>query len=123
MIKTTRWSPDTCDCVIDYEWDSELSNELVIHTPVRLDKTCPAHGGLEVEAAFASIKSENSSKNLAVGYIKKNNLSSAPEKIVTQLVGSKGTRVIELELVADKLAKLEIQAWCDATLNCKVLVK
>ena len=33
-IKTTTWSPDTCDCVLHYSWDDEVPQDERVHTPV-----------------------------------------------------------------------------------------
>ena len=30
-MKITRWSPSTCKCVIDYEWDRDLSEDQRTH--------------------------------------------------------------------------------------------
>lgn len=34
MKKITRWSLDTCGCVVEYSWDSETKEELRGHTIV-----------------------------------------------------------------------------------------
>ena len=44
-IKTTRWKPDTCACVIDYEWDTTLSEADRVHTAVNVIP-CQVHAGL-----------------------------------------------------------------------------
>lgn len=33
-IQTTRWSPDTCNCVILYQWDDALPDDQRVHIPV-----------------------------------------------------------------------------------------
>lgn len=38
MRKVTTWSPDTCECTLHYEWDSDLSAEDRVHTPVPYGK-------------------------------------------------------------------------------------
>ena len=30
-VKTTRWSPDTCGCVLEYSWDDALPQEARVH--------------------------------------------------------------------------------------------
>lgn len=43
MKHINRWYPDTCDCVIEYEWDdSEVENERTQRV-VRFVKVCDAH--------------------------------------------------------------------------------
>jgi hypothetical protein len=63
MIKRTRWSPDTCDCVIDYEWDTdaplgERVHTAVASTPCHLHRTLPDH-----VAIHAAVMAENVGKN------------------------------------------------------------
>ena len=45
MIKKTQWSPDTCDCEIEYEWDTDVPAETRVHTAARMIKVCPEHEG------------------------------------------------------------------------------
>lgn len=68
MIHTTRWSPDTCGCVIEYEWDDTLPDEARVHTDKSIVK-CQYHSGLDDVSAHAKVKKENTSKNIAHGHI------------------------------------------------------
>lgn len=43
MIKKTLWSPDTCGCVLEYEWDDSVPTEERTHTPTRATKICAEH--------------------------------------------------------------------------------
>lgn len=43
VIKITRWSPDTCGCTIDYEWDTEVPASERIHTLKEFIKICNKH--------------------------------------------------------------------------------
>lgn len=55
----TRWRPDTCGCVIEYEWDSDDAEETRVHTPVKID-ACPDHPATgDLEADFAAILAHN----------------------------------------------------------------
>jgi hypothetical protein len=58
-----RWSPDTCECVIDVAWDTALPE---VAMPVAIVKACPDHQGLESRAHFARVLAENRAKNAAV---------------------------------------------------------
>jgi len=42
-IKITRWSPDTCDCVIDYVWSEKHPDDERVHRPCQVIKACPLH--------------------------------------------------------------------------------
>lgn len=30
-FRTTRWEPDTCDCVVEYDWDDAVSQDTRVH--------------------------------------------------------------------------------------------
>lgn len=36
MLKTTTWRPSTCGCVLEYEWDTELSEDKRTHKFVKV---------------------------------------------------------------------------------------
>jgi len=53
----TRWSPDTCSCVIEYDDDIILTNVV---------NRCPFHSGLAADTAvFNTLMDENPRKNKA----------------------------------------------------------
>lgn len=65
-LNITRWSPDTCECVIDYEWDTDVSEEQRIHTAKTIVKKCDAHSTsdiLDKHDHFNTILGENRRKN------------------------------------------------------------
>ena len=82
MIKTTVWSPDTCKCTHAYQWDSDLPDDLRVHTPVdfyldtngnRIDcVVCPDHAGLTTLQAHDVVRKENTSKNKLIGHMLEN---------------------------------------------------
>lgn len=43
MINRTRWRPDTCECILEYEWDSNEPSETRAHTLVDTPYLCDAH--------------------------------------------------------------------------------
>jgi hypothetical protein len=58
-MRTTRWSPDTCDCVIEYNID-ETGNTTFKNTV----KTCPAHSKHHGKTDhFSVVLEENQRKN------------------------------------------------------------
>lgn len=64
MIKRTTWYPDTCDCIIEYEWDDSISENLRVHTVVNVQR-CPIHlNQLSDVACFATVNAENTLKNI-----------------------------------------------------------
>jgi len=75
VINTTRWSPDTCSCELEYSWDTESSEDTREHIFKRVVKTCDAHmpvvpRGLKAEKAkqvYDTVLEENQRKNQALG--------------------------------------------------------
>jgi hypothetical protein len=64
-IKTTRFSPDTCQCVLEYEWDDTLSETNRTHTLSNYVSKCPAHSGLSDANGWNTVFEENPRKNIA----------------------------------------------------------
>ena len=63
-LQITRWSPDTCSCIIDYEWDRDLPAISRVHTGKNIVKDCPDHSGLvEPKDFYDTILDENQRKN------------------------------------------------------------
>lgn len=61
MLTVTRWSPDTCACVIEYEWDTETTEDNRIHKFHRVEK-CSEHSGVvEDNHVFLHVLKENRS--------------------------------------------------------------
>jgi hypothetical protein len=83
----TRWSPDTCECVIEYNDDGTLSNVV---------KACDAHKGDNDEVVFQNVKEENPRKNNAVKEI----LDNAPSSMF-DVDAESGTRVFKRGINVD----------------------
>jgi len=43
MIKVTRWTPDTCECVLEYSWDDSVPEDQRVHTPTQSVFRCVQH--------------------------------------------------------------------------------
>jgi hypothetical protein len=71
MKRTTRWSPDTCECVIEFDWDDTVNENDRVHTVCNIVKICDAHKKYEgdMEAHYNSILSENVKKNMTYAKI------------------------------------------------------
>lgn len=64
MIQTTIWHPDTCSCVIEYQWDDTTSEDSRTHDFKSLKRACPAHAAeLDGLKIFDIAKEENQRKN------------------------------------------------------------
>jgi hypothetical protein len=58
----TRFHPDTCGCVVDYEWDDTLPPERIVLTPFQL-APCELHAPIlqssGLPAAFDAVLAHN----------------------------------------------------------------
>jgi hypothetical protein len=64
VTKTTRWSPDTCGCSVEFTWDTDDPAENRTHSFKRVVISCPAHEGLPTgQAMYDSVSEENPRKN------------------------------------------------------------
>jgi hypothetical protein len=97
----TRWSPDTCDCIIEYDENINLTNVI---------QRCPAHQGLANNAAvFDSVKEENPRKNQALDEI----LQRGPSSIF-DVDAESGQRVFKKGITVD-------WAWTGGTAPNRVI--
>jgi hypothetical protein len=66
MIKTTRWRPDTCGCLIEYTWDTDAPAGAKIYTPTFCEP-CRAHLQLAtLDGRYAAVVAENTKKNTTI---------------------------------------------------------
>ena len=71
-IQHTTWSPDTCKCEIEYEWDDTVSQELRTHNVSKVIKACAIHAAQpSKESHYVEVLDENQSKNKAIGLLVK----------------------------------------------------
>lgn len=120
MLKTTRWSPDTCGCVLEYEWDNALEGSARVHSFKRVVKLCSEHErlGFQGKAAYDQVMSENKGKNRAWGLIKQelNLIDEDIEKYVWFFDESRQLQVSVTQAIAVE-KKQEIQAKLDTLLG------
>ena len=67
MIRVTRWSPDTCNCVFEYEWDDAQKEDVRIHTFKDAIQLCEHHKILPGIEAYDGVMAENTTKNITLG--------------------------------------------------------
>lgn len=65
-MRITRWSPDTCACVVDIQWDDSVAQELRSHGAAAIVNQCTAHSGMALGAHYAKLMDENPRKNLVI---------------------------------------------------------
>ena len=61
-----RWSPDTCRCKFEYQWDEELRPDQRVNVWTQNLNTCVDHSGLSGQAVYDSCLSENQRKNISI---------------------------------------------------------
>lgn len=66
MKHITRWTPDTHDCVVEYEWDDAVPQEEREHTFVRFVKQPSAARFAVAVDKFSMVVEENKRKNEAL---------------------------------------------------------
>jgi len=82
-IKTTRFSPDTCQCVLEYTWDDTVSETNRVHTLSNFVTKCPAHSSLSTDKdRWDSVFEENPRKALASQHILDNSPTTALYDII-----------------------------------------
>lgn len=69
-IKVTRWSPDTCSCVLEYEWDDAQDESTRTHKFGKAVHLCEHHRALTMAEACDQVLSENTRKNIIFGWAK-----------------------------------------------------
>lgn len=77
VIKITSWTPDTCECQLQYSWDSDAPGDQRTHTFVGASKICDAHKGVRASTYFDTILGESRMKNHTLQQI----LDSHPEVV------------------------------------------
>jgi len=63
MKRITRWSPDTCSCILEYEWDDAEDAGSRQHTLKAVLQKCPNHISLSDAGIYNEVISENTRKN------------------------------------------------------------
>ncbi len=106
--EVTRWSPDTCDCVLVYGWDSDdISKE---HTFLRAEKLCAHHKDLASKDAYDKVLDENRRKNRAFKVAK--DVGIEPDDFTFSFDGSRKLKVGFLGKL-NSTQKAELQAKFD----------
>lgn len=120
MIKTTRWSPDTCGCTIDYIWDTESSDATRVHAFKQVVELCPVHAahGKSV-AVYNAILDENGKKNKvynrAMEVLGRNNQMFNPSELTWSFDSNRNLKVVAPVLSAAQ--KTALRSWCTTNLG------
>jgi len=83
VTNTTRYSPDTCDCVLEYDWDSTKPESSRTHTLNRFVKVCSFHQVLATDTdRWNAVFEENPRKNQSLQAILDNSPTTSLYDIV-----------------------------------------
>jgi hypothetical protein len=114
-IRYTRWSPDTCACIHDVQWDDSLPDTQRVHSAGATIALCSFHGALNVTSQFAALMDENPRKNKALTQI----LATATAVTIADITWSfDNSRVLNIS--CPKLTtnqKTTLQNWCNTNLG------
>lgn len=64
-IQTTRWRPDTCACVIDFQWDDTTPDIGRVHTASYIEACDPHPASGDLQADMAVVIAHNRAVNAA----------------------------------------------------------
>jgi hypothetical protein len=95
-IRTTSWSPDTCNCTLEYTWDDAVPEDQRTHTPANIVRRCSAHTPLaDTNSVFNTIMEENPRKNRSFDEI----LQNAPNTNWFDIDAESGQRVFKKNII------------------------
>jgi hypothetical protein len=126
-INTTRWSPDTCKCVIEYQWDTEVPQEQRTHTISKVIARCNHHAQhTDNHKHYSVLLEENPRKNKVMAAL----IERFP---ALTIIDSKGNTVLNHNLLSWKYdsnrllqitlptltqnEKQTIRDWCDTNIG------
>jgi hypothetical protein len=124
VLNVTTWSPDTCDCVIEYEWDDAQDEKTRVHIAKAILKDCGLHKKpKDKDGHFATVLEENQRKNLTFGTLQEDVSDLSPDEYVWSFDDKRILHVKSSKLdTAEK--KQKSQDKCDAKIGKgKVIVE
>ena|SRR5215216_381079 len=94
-IQTTTWSPDTCDCELQYSWDDAEPEDTRVHSISFVNRSCNSHRNLLPNAAvtYSCVLDENSKKNKSL----QTALENAPNQLADVFTGEDGNTYYQLK--------------------------
>lgn len=138
-IKTTRWRPDTCACIVEFTWDDTSSEDNRAHTFDRAVSICPEHQGIPDTDVYEALLAENQAKNRTLGaimtaYARLTMTAIQPDGSMQtiwkpgsaptwRLVGTQRTRRVEIAIRGlTALEKAQMQALADSDSPGRIVV-
>jgi len=131
----TRWSPDTCRCVIEYAWDDSVDPSTRVHSLENVITICDAHvavfggraigRGASAAALFAGVVDENQRKNYVYEAVQVVNPALIEGRGFSYSFDKSSPRVLHVQLVgANAVQKTNItnRITANAQLSGKVVL-
>ena len=114
-LQVTRWYPDTCDCIIDFQWDDAEPEAARTHTVKAIIKRCAAHREIpDDKQHFSTVLEENQRKNKVMAQA---SLLKADLDLQGIQWSFDEARVLHVG-IGSQLSdanKSALQAWCEST--------
>ncbi len=116
-LQVTRWYPDTCDCVIDFQWDDTQTDATRTHSVKAIIKRCAAHREIPDDTQhFSTVLEENQKKNKVMAQA---SLLKADLSIQDIQWYFDQARVLHVGIGSQlsEANKSDLQAWCESTFS------
>lgn len=119
-MKVTRWSPDTCGCQLEYEWDDAVAPESRKHSFKGVVQRCAEHAGTpQTSELYDAVVDENTRKNYTVGDIG-DALSWATEQSLERINWAfDGSRVLQISFGGGAVVMAAQKATLQAALDTR----
>lgn len=98
-MRTTRWKPDTCGCILEYDWDETLPDDQRVHILARV-AACADHLGETDQDVFDHVLKENQTKNRIIEIAKRH---KSDAELRWSFTGKGTARKLQVELVGANL--------------------
>ena len=142
-LHINRWSPDTCACVFDYQWDDSVPADQRVHTLSNVINVCLQHPALKLNPVnhYAVVSEENVRKNRVYGQLltisSLTQITTNPDgTTITTFkngvgfnyawTGIDSLRILNITVFGANLTgvqKTSLQNWCDTNLGIgKVII-
>lgn len=111
MIRVTRWSPDTCGCELEYEWDDAQDENTRTHRFKRAVHLCECHRDSVATEAYDEVLKENTRKNIVFAEAQKINPTLTVDDYAWSFDANRNLKVSLSKLTADQ--KKSLKSLCD----------
>lgn len=123
MIKIQDFSPDTCNCRVQEQWDDAVPDNQRTFECVSIINRGDEHAAIGDSATlYATIKEENRRKNLAFNKaVELAGFDATPDRVAWSFTPG---RTLQLSFPTGGVSnniKTQIQSWCDNNLGLSLV--